>query len=322
VLGAYEVSPLEMASAYSTLANIGMGVDNYLIERIEDADGNVIYQHAVDEHRVVEEAVAAAAVNTMQQAVARGTGGRSVLSPSRPQAGKTGTHESYTDVWFVGFVPQYTAAVWVGFPDSQVEMRNITVNGEFVRVAYGGTVAAPIWRAFMEWVTRALPVQDFPPDPDGTGVYYQTPRAEVPDVVGLDIEDAEEELLKAGFDLEITMVNSDEDEDVVVATDPEAGERIRQGTTIEVEVSNGLSPETVLPDLIGRSRQQARATLNALRDETEIDFSWEFVTVDVGDPELHNTIASTDPAPGATITEETVIVIYVNRFVEEPPPEP
>ena len=316
VLGAYEVSPLEMASAYSTLANHGNRVENYLIERIEDANGNVVYQHQVDVRRVVDEAIAAAVVNTMQAAVSRGTGGRAVLYPSRPQAGKTGTHENYTDVWFVGFIPQYTTSVWVGFPDSQVEMRNITVNGVFVPTAFGGSVAAPIWREFMQVVTLALPVQDFPPDPEGTSIYYQTPRAEVPDVIGMDIEEAEEELLKAGFELNITIVNSDEDEDTVVATDPEAGERVRQGTTIDVEVSNGNPPETILPDLLGQTRESARLTLTALRRETEIEFTWEFVFVDSADKEQRGLIGSTNPAPGATITKDTVITIVVYRYAD------
>jgi membrane peptidoglycan carboxypeptidase len=251
----------------------------------------------------------------MQQAVGRGTGGRSVLSPSRPQAGKTGTHESYTDVWFVGFVPQYTAAVWVGFPDSQVEMRNITIHGDFVSRAYGGTVAAPIWRAFMSIVTADLPIEDFPPDPDGIDVYYQTPRAEVPEVVGMDIDEAEEVLLQAGFETTFTMINSDEDEDSVVTQDPEAGELIRQGTTVELEVSNGLSPETILPDLIGGTRQAARIALTNLRRETGIEFSWEFVEVAVTDPAEHNQVLSTEPGPGSTITEETHIVIRVTQLV-------
>jgi len=317
VLGAYEVSPLEMASAYSTLANYGNRVENYLIERIEDANGNVVYQHQVDERRVLEEAIAAAAVNTMELAVSRGTGGRSVLSPARPQAGKTGTHENYTDVWFVGFIPQYTTSVWVGFPDSQVEMRNITVNGVFVPRAYGGSVAAPIWREFMQIVTRDLPIQDFPPDPDGMGIYYQTPRVEVPDVIGMDIDEAEEELLQAGFKVTISIVNSDEDEDTVVTTDPEAGQRANQGSTIDVEVSSGMPPETILPDLIGRTREVARATLSALRIDTEIEFTWEFINVDITDPGLRNTIISTNPGPGATITEDTVIIIRINRLITE-----
>lgn len=315
VLGAYEVSPLEMASAYSTLANSGMRVDNYLIERIEDADGNVVYQHQVDERRVMEEAIAAAVVNTMQQAVSRGTGGRAVLNPTRPQAGKTGTHENYTDVWFVGFIPQYTTSVWVGFPDSQVEMRNITVNGVFVPRAFGGSVAAPIWKEFMQIVVAGLPVQDFPPDPDGIGVYYQTPRAEIPDVVGMDIEDAEEELRQAGFEVNITLVNSEEDEDTVLSTDPEAGQRVRQGTTVEVEVSNGLAPEVVLPDLIGLDRNEARSILAALRTESGLDFSWTVETIKVTDPSVDALVVSTSPAAGSLIDEETTVVMYVNRLV-------
>jgi len=315
VLGAYEVSPLEMAAAYSTLANHGTRVDNYLIERIEDADGTVIYQHQVDERRTIEEAIAAAAVNTMQQAVARGTGGSSVLSPSRPQAGKTGTHENYTDVWFVGFIPQYTASVWVGFPDSQVEMRNITVNGVFVPRAFGGSVAAPIWREFMQIVTDDLPIQDFQPDPDGIAVYYQTPRVEVPDVIGMEVDDAEEELLKAGFRVDITWVNSDEDEDEVVAQDPEPGRRMTQGATIEIEVSNGDAPEVALPNLIGKSREQARIILTVLRQETDINFSWTVVKVDVDEKALRDTVISTTPQPGAMITENTRIVLQITQYV-------
>ncbi len=315
VLGAYEVSPLEMAAAFSTIANQGNRVDNYLIERIEDADGNVVYQHQVDERQVIEPAIAAATINTMQRAVSQGTGGRAVLNPTRPQAGKTGTHENYTDAWFVGFIPQYTTSVWVGFADTQVEMRNITVNGVFIPRAYGGSVAAPIWREFMQIVTRDLPVQDFAPDPDGIGIYYQTPRVAVPNVIGMNIKDAEEELLQAGFTVNITIINSIEDEDTVLTTDPEAGHLAPQGTRIDVEVSNGFSPEAILPDLIGLDRAAARTALISLRKETEIGFTWEFAFVDVTDPTLSNTVASTNPAPGATITEDTVIILSINRLV-------
>ncbi|MBU1225979.1 MAG: transglycosylase domain-containing protein [Actinobacteria bacterium] len=314
VLGAYEVSPLEMAAAFSTIANQGIRVENYLIERIEDADGNVVYQHQVDERRVIEAAIAAATTNTMELAVSRGTGGRAVLNPTRPQAGKTGTHEHYTDAWFVGFIPQYTTSIWVGFPDSQVEMRNITVNGVFIPTAFGGSVAAPIWREFMQIVTRDLPIQDFAPDPDGIGVYYQTPRVRIPDVIGMDIEDAEEELLQAGFEVTITVVNSEEDEDTVVATDPPEGELTRQGTTVEVEVSSGIPPETILPDLIGQSRSVAVAALTRLRAETEIQFSWNLVFVETTDRSLNNTVASTTPGPGATITEESVITLRIYQL--------
>jgi membrane peptidoglycan carboxypeptidase len=314
VLGAQAVSPLEMAAAYSTLANYGWRVDNYLIERIEDADGNVIYQHRVERSPALEEALAAAVVNTMEQVISGGTGGAAWLE--RPVAGKTGTHENYTDVWFAGFIPQYTAAVWVGFPDSQVEMRNITINGVFHSRAFGGSVAAPIWQDFMNIVAEDLPVQDFPPDPDGTALYYQTPREEIPDLIGEDIEDAEDELRKAGFEPEIEYVNSEEPEDTVVAMDPEPGTRERQGTTVKLEVSNGRSPSTTLPDLTGLTRAQVNATLTALRESTGIEFTWTFRERTMPRPELDDRVEAQWPLPGDPITKDTVVIVRV--LVYEP----
>jgi len=196
VLGAQAVTPLEMAAAFSTIANYGERVDNYLIERIEDADGNVIYQHETVRTQVLDPTLSAAVVNTMEKVVTSGTGTSAWID--RPQAGKTGTHENHTDVWFIGFIPQYTASVWVGFPDSQVEMRNLVINGVYHDVAWGGSVAAPIWRDFMNIVTENLPVLDFPPDPDGISLYYQTPSEEVPDVIGMDLDEAKEEIYKPG----------------------------------------------------------------------------------------------------------------------------
>ena len=249
VLGAQAVSPLEMASAFSTIANYGLRTENYLIERIEDADGNIVYQHEVEATQVLEPALAAATLNTMEKVITIGTGGRAYLG--RPQFGKTGTHEAYRDAWFVGGIPQVTTSVWVGYPDAQIEMRNLTIKGEFIPRMFGSSTPAPIWREFMTIVVADMPVEDFPPDPAGTNLYYATPRVEMPDVIGLDFENAIEELLQAGLEADIKLVNSDEPEDTVVASDPEPGERVRQGSVVEIEVSNGLSPTLVLPNLIG-----------------------------------------------------------------------
>ena len=111
-------------------------------------------------------------------------------------------------------------------------------------------------------------------------------------------------------------MNSEEDEDIVVATDPDPGERLSQGSTVDVEVSNGSGPETILPDLLGRTREAARITLTALREETDIQFRWTFTTVDTTDEDLRGQIASTDPEPGAAITKDIVVItIYLYRFL-------
>ena len=178
LLGAGQVSPLEMAAAFSTIANQGARVDNYLIERIEDADGNVIYQHQVESTQVIEPALAAAVISTLEKAVAIGTGRNADID--RPQFGKTGTYESYRDAWFVGGIPQVTTAVWVGYADTQREMRNVAVkpgreDAETIPRMFGSSAPAPIWAEFMRIVVADLPVEDFPEDPLGTDVYHGTP---------------------------------------------------------------------------------------------------------------------------------------------------
>jgi penicillin-binding protein 1A len=315
VLGAQAVSPLEMAAAFSTLSNLGDRYDNYLIERIEDANGNVIYQHEVRPNRVISPPLAAAVVNTLERAISQGTGGNANIG--RPMAGKTGTHENFTDAWFVGFIPQYTTAVWVGFPDRQVEMRNLTIRDTFYARVFGSTIPAPIWREFMFLVTANLPIEDFPENPEGTAAYYRTMRMAVPDVEDMDLEEATEELYNAGLDFTVTIVNSDKPADTAIETEPPAGRQVNQGTTIELFVSSGLAPETAMPDLEGRTRAEADQILTNLRQATQIEFSWTFVEVETDDPENDNRVSSTSPAANGTITDGTEIQVFVFRLEEE-----
>ncbi len=317
VLGAQAVSPLEMASAFSTIANYGLRTENYLIERIEDADGNIVYQHEVEATQVLEPALAAATLNTMEKVITIGTGGRAYLG--RPQFGKTGTHEAYRDAWFVGGIPQVTTSVWVGYPDAQIEMRNLTIKGEFIPRMFGSSTPAPIWREFMTIVVADMPVEDFPPDPAGTNLYYATPRVEMPDVIGLDFENAIEELLQAGLEADIKLVNSDEPEDTVVASDPEPGERVRQGSVVEIEVSNGLSPTLVLPNLIGATRDSANQQLTQLRDSTNIPFTWVFENVTTDVEADHDRVQAMVPGPGSVIEENDHVQITVWQYVAPGP---
>ena len=319
VLGAQAVSPLDMAAAFSTIANYGERVDTYLIERIEDTDGNVIYQHQVETTQVLEPALAAAVVNTMEKVITRGTGPRANIG--RPQAGKTGTHENNTDTWFVGYLPQYTAAVWVGFPDSQVEMKNITVDGTFYSRVYGSTLAAPIWKEFMTIVAADLPVEDFAADPPGIGVYYQTPRVEIPDVTGLEFEEAQEAMFKAGFEIDAKLQNSLLPKDTVIESSPPAGERQEQGTTVEVFISNGLSPTTVLPDLIGRTEAEAHQILLTLQQNSQIPFSWVIGEAPTDDPAQDGLVIGTNPGAGASIGETSVVTVTIGVYTA-PPPDP
>jgi penicillin-binding protein 1A len=314
VLGAQAVSPLEMASAYSTLVNDGDRLDNYLIERIEDADGNVLYQHETTRTAALAPPVAAAIRTTLELAVSQGTGGNARIG--RPQGGKTGTHEGFTDAWFVGFIPQYTTSVWVGFPDRQVSMRSLTIRDTFYARVFGSSIPAPIWREFMTVVTEGLPIVDFTPPPPGTSAYYTTPRIDMPDVEDLELAEAGDLLYKSGLAFTVTMVNADKPEGHAVGTDPEAGSRVSQGTTVELFVSTGVIPTAPMPDLVGRTQAEVSAILAALRSSTQIDFTWVFIEVPTANFFNANRVTATDPAAGEPVDEDTEI--SVTLFIYDP----
>jgi penicillin-binding protein 1A len=129
------VSPLEMAGAYAVLANDGRRVEPYLVQRVLDPSGTVLYEHEAPPKPVIDPAIAGTVRTLLQDVVKRGTGTAAQL-PGWEPLGKTGTSQDGADAWFVGSVPTLTAAVWVGDPNGRVPMAKTT----------GGTVAAPLWR--------------------------------------------------------------------------------------------------------------------------------------------------------------------------------
>lgn len=155
-LGATEVRPLEVASAYATIANGGVRHEPYYIDRIEDAAGNVLYQHQSQGTRVLGGEIACLATQVLEQNVVRGTGTRGQV-PDQPAGGKTGTTENFSDAWFVGFTPQLATSVWMGNPQERVEMRG--VGGRSVT---GGSFPAQAWGQFMTAYHDELPSEPFP----------------------------------------------------------------------------------------------------------------------------------------------------------------
>ncbi len=153
-LGAVDVTPLEMATAYATLANNGWHSDPTLIVQATDSKGAMVLDNRPKLRLVLDPWAAAATNELMQGVVNRGTATSAQIG--RPVAGKTGTTSSEKDIWFVGSVPQLSTAVWVGNDD------NTTLGSG----ATGGTVVAPIWRDFMSQAVRDLPVENFRPPSD------------------------------------------------------------------------------------------------------------------------------------------------------------
>jgi len=156
VLGSNEANTLEMASAYGTLATGGQRVPPVPVESVVGPDGTILWQATPAPTQVVDPQVAAAANDILQDVVLYGTG--TAANIGRPQIGKTGTDDNHDNAWFVGAVPQLSAAVWVGFHEGQIPMEpprtRITV--------FGGTWPAQIWRLLMQKATASLAAEPFP----------------------------------------------------------------------------------------------------------------------------------------------------------------
>jgi len=156
-LGVGDVSPLDMAAAFSVLADRGVHVDPFSIARIEDKDGNVLEQNPATRREVLSDATAFIMTSMLEGVVNGGTGSHVRDYFQLPAAGKTGTTTDFADAWFVGYTPRISAAVWVGFDEPSVHFT--TWDGQ------GGRAAAPVWGRFMRYVyddpSIAMPLEYF-----------------------------------------------------------------------------------------------------------------------------------------------------------------
>ena len=154
VLGSGEVSVLDMAAGYSTLANNGMAKPPIVVTRVEFPDGNVRKYQPTPKQALTPDQ-SALVTYALQQVVAGGTGAEANFG--RPAAGKTGTTSNNIDGWFVGYTPKLTAAVWMGYPGGSKPMND--VRGAKVQ---GGTFPARMWRTFMTAATANFDSGTFP----------------------------------------------------------------------------------------------------------------------------------------------------------------
>jgi len=162
-LGTQDVSVLDMADAYLTLANRGMHVDPQVVAEVDDAEGKVIERFTPQHKRVLERSQADVVNFVLRQVVERGTGTGADFG--RPVAGKTGTTQDFGDAWFVGYTPSLTTAVWMGYPEGQSRAM-VAVHGRKVN---GGSFPAAIFKRFMAAATKGMDNSDFPSPPNLKG---------------------------------------------------------------------------------------------------------------------------------------------------------
>ena len=162
-LGSADLSPLELAGAYAAVANQGIYVYPYMVESVAADDGRVLEQHRIQASKAMQPEIAYVLTHMLEGVIDRGTG-KLASRLDVDLAGKTGTTNSYTDTWFVGFSPRYTVLVWIGYDVKRSIGRNMT----------GTAVALPVWTRIIErgldegWI---IPGERFVAPP---GVTYAT----------------------------------------------------------------------------------------------------------------------------------------------------
>jgi penicillin-binding protein 1A len=159
-LGAAEVSPLDMASAYSVFAARGVQFSATPVVKVTDAHGKVLEDNTKRKgKRVLAEAVADNVTDVLKSVISGGTGTGANIGRPDGSAGKTGSTEDNHDAWFVGFTPALSTAIWMGYSDSNTRsLKNI----KGVGIVYGGTIPASTWKDYMGTVLKNAPPADFP----------------------------------------------------------------------------------------------------------------------------------------------------------------
>jgi penicillin-binding protein 1A len=349
VLGANEVNTLEMASAYGTLATNGYHVPPVAITKVTDATGRVLYRAEPPSYQALNPAVSWIVTQILRKVMLEGTGVAANIG--RPAAGKTGTAQQWRDAWFVGYVPQLSAGVWVGFPQAQISM----VPPRTRMVVTGGSLPAAIWKAFMLRATRGMPVRDFKKPVSqfvmvavdvhrGCVATALTPayrirdvqfvrgtqptkectyRASggggvvttdvVPSLVGLPVAAAEHRLAEVGLSsVRATEYNTNYPPGTVIGQTPPPGHPVPKNGTITLIVSTNEYPS--VPSVVGLSQQQAVARLR------DAGFAVAVLSAASYDPGFASgVVVSQSPKAGAEKPPGTTITIRVNP---EAPPSP
>lgn len=155
-LGATEVPLDQMVSAYSMFPNKGIRIKNHIVQRVLDRDGAPLEEFEKTTYKVTSEYVALTMVNMMRGVVAAGGTAPAASSVGVPVAGKTGTVNDHTDVWFIGYTPTYVTGVWMGYPDRKKNLGSDMT---------GGHGALPIWIDYMKDFLKGKEKEKFPEAP-------------------------------------------------------------------------------------------------------------------------------------------------------------
>lgn len=254
VIGSDNVSPLAMASAYATVANNGIRCEPKAIDKVVDPDGRE-FAPQKSCTQVLDPTIAATAAYALQGVMARGgTGADGNPFDGTPMLGKTGTHEAW-QTWLVESSSKVTTAVWVGNSQGEAPLAKRWYNGKSLNnLRYG------INKQIMRTVNEIYGGDEFPrPKQD----LIRQVLYDLPNVVGLSIDEATAKIQAGGFDVTVgDPIDSSQPEGTVAAQNPAAG-RVAGGSTVTIYPSNGAGV-TVPSDVAGRSVSEAISYLRSL----------------------------------------------------------
>jgi len=300
--GSVGITPLDQASGYQTFANSGVHCTPYAVSSISRGR-HVIYEQVPDCNRVVSADVANLVNELLKGPVTYGTAA-SVFSSgwgAWPLRGKTGTSDLNKELWFGGYTRQVTTAVWVGSPQTPYEMPNYWGYSVF-----GGSVAAPIWKAYMLQVMQGFPPREFP----------TAALTKVPSVIGMTETTAIQTLKGAGFKVDTTVIDSYLTKGTVAEQNPPGGSQTVGGVTVHLGISNGVAPHVTLPSVKGLTVAAAKAALAG------INVSSTVVERQTNDPKLDGLVYGMNPDAGTSVLEGSGVTLFVWAASASPSPGP
>ena len=242
-LGVDEVSPLSMAEAYAGFAARGVHCNSIAILEVTDLSGNRLAVPDADCKQAIDQDVADGMNQLLQGVMTSGTGAGVQLN--RPSAGKTGTTNDTIAVWFVGYTPELSTAVWAGNPSPPrggYPLQNLVIGGRYYGDVCGGCLPGPIWQQMMNEALADVPVSSFS---TATEDIVQGESISVPSVSGMSVEQARKALRNAQLD---PVVSEDQvyasyaGAGSVAYTYPGTGAAVYPGQRVVIYVSAGAAP--------------------------------------------------------------------------------
>ncbi|MBD2759884.1 penicillin-binding protein [Yimella sp. cx-573] len=267
VLGSQAVTALDLANSYATIAADGKHCQPRPVKSIADANGKPLKLTGTECKQLVSPDVARTVTKIFESVLEPGgTASDAALAGKRPSAGKTGTVDTSTQTWFVGYTPQMATAVWVGHADNEKPLKNVRLAGKtYPGYLYGGTLAAPLWKSIMDEALKGQPVKQFGEPSDAA---MKGEQVRVPNVVGQSPDNARTLLEAAGFE-----VKQGDAQDSrmfagrIMGTSPRVGTKAPKGSTVTIFPSTGraaraaaAAPRVAAPPVVKRTAATTKAS--------------------------------------------------------------